>query len=140
MIDDLAAEGRLVREALKLSGVSADLTLARSGAEGIERCRQSPPPHLILLDLHLGAEGGHDVLATLKAEPTTCTTPTLVLSSSRQERDIRTAYERWANGYLTKPQTFDGLVELMRRVAGFWLSTVVLPPPPAPAGAGPWGS
>jgi CheY-like chemotaxis protein len=129
MVDDLLAEGRLVREALKASGVSADLILARSGGEGLERCRQSAPPHLILLDLHLGAEAGHDVLTRLKAEPTTCLTPTLILSSSRQERDIRTAYERWANGYLTKPQTFDGLVELIRRVAGFWLNAVVLPPP-----------
>jgi CheY-like chemotaxis protein len=135
MIDDLAAEGRLVREALKVAGVSAELTLARSGADGLERCRQSPPPHLVLLDLHLGAEAGHDVLARLRAEPPMDTIPTLVLSSSRQDSDIRAAYERGANGYLTKPPTFDGLVELMRQVTAFWLSTVLLPPLPGRRGA-----
>lgn len=136
MIDDLAEEGRLMREAMKHAGVPTELTLARSGAEGLERCRQSPLPHLILLDLRLGAERGHDVLAVLKAEPLTRTTPTLVLSSSRQESDIRTAYERGANGYLTKPSTFDGLAELMHRVAAFWLGTVVLPPCSVPSGTG----
>jgi CheY-like chemotaxis protein len=136
MVDDLVAEGRLVREALRLSGAPAELILARTGADGLARCRESPPPHLVLLDLHLGGEAGHDVLATLKADPVIRTTPTLVLSSSRQERDIHTAYERWANGYLTKPPTFDGLVELMRRVAAFWLGTALLPPIARRAGDG----
>jgi two-component system response regulator len=63
------------------------------------------------------------------------TIPTLVLSSSRQDSDIRAAYERGANGYLTKPPTFDGLVELMRQVTAFWLSTVLLPPLPGRRGA-----
>jgi len=139
MIDDLAEEGRLVREALKLAGIPAELTLARSGAEGRELCRHAPP-HLILLDLHLGAESGHDVLGVLKTEAPTRRTPVLILSSSRQERDICTAYERWANGYLTKPPTFDGLIELMRRVAAFWLGTVLLPPFPKGVGEEAGGS
>jgi two-component system, response regulator len=86
-----------------------------SGHAGIPRLR------LILLDLKLGKVSGLEVLAEVKNDPRSKIIPIVVLSSSKQESDVRRSYELGANSYMQKPVDFDEFCDLIRRVAGYWL-------------------
>jgi CheY-like chemotaxis protein len=88
---------------------------SHSGQAGIPRLR------LILLDLKLGKVSGLEVLAEMKNDPRSKIIPIVVLSSSKQESDVRRSYELGANSYMQKPVNFDEFCDLIRRVAGYWL-------------------
>ena len=93
-----------------------------------------PMPCLVLLDLKMPKLGGLDVLKWIREQPAIQTLPVIVLSSSNQQQDIRTAYARGANSFLTKPPHVDGLVELVASLKAFWLlGRTQLPPPCLPA-------
>lgn len=80
-----------------------------------------PLPSLILLDLKLPRRSGLEVLAWLRGRPDTLKRlPVVVLTSSKQASDVNRAYELGANSYLVKPVAFDGLLELIRAVNGYW--------------------
>lgn len=84
-------------------------------------------PALILLDLHLGAESGHDVLATLKADPRHRAIPVVVWTTSTHPDDVARCYASGASGYATKPAGIEQLVTALRTFADYWFGTMVLP-------------
>jgi len=83
--------------------------------------QQHPLPDLILLDLKLPRVSGLEVLAWLRQEPELKRTPVVVLTSSRENKDINQAYELGANSYLVKPVAFDALLELVQHLNLYWL-------------------
>lgn len=78
-------------------------------------------PKLILLDLKLPKLTGLEVLKILKAEVKTKMIPVVMLTSSKQEPDIKTAYELGANSYIVKPVEFDKFTEAMKNIGYYWM-------------------
>lgn len=87
-----------------------------------------PPPKLILLDLKLPFISGLEVLRALKENARTRRIPVIVLSASREVRDIAQSYELGASSYIVKPINFDQFREISNVVIPYWMQLVQLPP------------
>lgn len=87
----------------------------------------SPRPGLILLDLNMPRKDGREALEEIKSDPDLRSIPIVVLTTSKQEEDILRSYDVGANSYVTKPVTFNGLVEVMKSLGQYWLEIVELP-------------
>ena len=87
-----------------------------------------PLPNLILLDLKLPGIDGFEVLRQLKATPVLKRLPVVILTSSKEEGDRALSYDIGANSYLVKPVSFDGFLDVVRLIEGYWLSLNVAPP------------
>ncbi len=83
---------------------------------------------LLLLDLHMPRMNGHEALSRIKQDPKLRTLPVVVLSTSRAQEDLAGAYERHANSYLVKPDTFPALQELCRSTLEYWACRNEPPP------------
>jgi CheY-like chemotaxis protein len=79
-----------------------------------------PPPSVVLLDLKLPGKSGFQFLEWIKAQPGHRRIPVIVLTSSRQEEDLRRAYDLGAAAFLVKPPGFDELLPLVRSTRSFW--------------------
>lgn len=90
-----------------------------SGYEGINLPAQLP--RLILLDLKLPKVDGQEVLRKLKSNEATKTIPVVVLTSSREERDIIDSYNLGVNSYIVKPIDFEQFTQAVRDVGLYWL-------------------
>ena len=87
-----------------------------------------PLPDLILLDLKLPGVDGFQVLREIKAAPILKRLPVVILTSSKEEGDRALSYDIGANSYLVKPVSFDGFLDVIRQIEGYWLSLNVGPP------------
>jgi CheY-like chemotaxis protein len=85
------------------------------------------PAH-ILLDLKLPGIDGFEVLRQIKSTPVLKRLPVVILTSSKEEGDCALSYDRGANSYLVKPVSFDGFLNVVRQIEGYWLSLNVAPP------------
>jgi CheY-like chemotaxis protein len=87
----------------------------------------APMPGLILLDLNMPRKDGREVLAEIKADDALRSIPVVVLTTSKAEEDIARTYDLGVNSFITKPVTFDGLVQAMDAFSRYWLEIVELP-------------
>lgn len=90
--------------------------------------RRFPRPGIILLDLNMPKKDGREALQEIKADPKLRQIPVVVLTTSTAEEDILRTYDLGANSFISKPVTFEGLVEVMKALGHYWLETVELPP------------
>ena len=136
MADDDPDDRLLARKAAEESHIVSDLRFVEDGEELLEYLkrrgryadrRNSPRPRLILLDLNMPRKNGRESLAEIKRDPDLCSIPIVVLTTSQAEEDILRSYQLGANSYITKPVTFDGLVEMMRGLNRYWFQVVVVP-------------
>jgi CheY-like chemotaxis protein len=127
--EDNPDDALLLRRALDKAGITARLKIVADGEElqlylegrGAYANRSvSPLPSLIILDLKMPRKSGLEVLEWLSENPHLAVVPTIVLSASNLEQDIRAAYDLGANTYFVKPTTFDELVETMKMLEGYW--------------------
>ena len=88
----------------------------------------APRPDLILLDLNMPKIDGREALAEIKADPNLRRIPVVVLTTSKAEEDIFRTYDLGVAGYITKPATFQGLVDMSRSIDQYWHHTVVISP------------
>ncbi|MFP5213861.1 MAG: response regulator [Acidobacteriota bacterium] len=87
----------------------------------------SPRPGIILLDLNMPKKDGREALKEIKHDPDLCAIPIVVLTTSKEEEDIYRSYNLGANSFVTKPVTFEGLVEVIKTLGKYWLEIVELP-------------
>ena len=87
----------------------------------------SPRPGIILLDLNMPGTDGREVLSEVKSDPDLRKIPIVVLTTSKDERDIDACYAAGANSYVQKPVDFTGLMEAIQRLHDFWFEIVVFP-------------
>jgi CheY-like chemotaxis protein len=87
-----------------------------------------PLPRLVLLDLKLPGIDGFEVLRQIKTAPVLKRLPVIILTSSKEDGDRILSYDRGANSYLVKPVSFEGFLEVVRQIKGYWLSLNVDPP------------
>ncbi|ALC16762.1 chemotaxis protein CheY [Desulfuromonas soudanensis] len=133
MADDDADDRLMAREALEEAGLNNVLKFVEDGEELLDYLRQSgayadkysaPRPGLILLDLNMPRMDGREALREIKADPELRRIPVVVLTTSKAEEDILRTYDLGVNSFITKPVTFEGLVEVMKQLAHYWFELV----------------
>lgn len=87
-----------------------------------------PYPGLILLDLNMPKKDGREALRDLKADPDLCRIPVVVLTTSQAEEDIIRTYGLGVSSFITKPVSFERLVEAVKVICQYWIQIVALPP------------
>ena len=133
MADDDADDRMLAKEALEESRVLNELHFVEDGEELIEFLKRrgkyadAPRPGLILLDLNMPRKDGREALKEIKADSGLRRIPVVVMTTSKAEEDIFRSYDLGASSFITKPVTFDRLVELMRTLGHYWVEFVELP-------------
>jgi hypothetical protein len=127
LVEDNPMDLELTRRAFAKHHLSNPLTVARDGAEALAYMQQweagAPPPLVILLDLKLPKVDGLEVLRQLKSHPAYNVLPVVVLTTSDEDSDVRTAYELGANSYIVKPVDFDKFVDVAARIEVYWVAT-----------------
>ena len=83
--------------------------------------QESSLPVFILLDLNMPKKDGREVLRELKAHPVLQRIPVIMFSTTNNEHEIRRCYELGANSYITKPDSFGGLQDIVKALCGYWL-------------------
>ncbi len=136
LAEDDADDRLLVKEALAEGRVLNELRSVQDGEELIDYLRrrgryadpeESPRPGLVLLDLNMPRKDGREALREIKADPDLRRIPVVVMTTSKAEEDIVRSYDLGANSYITKPVTFERLVELMKVLGRYWIEFVELP-------------
>ena len=132
LVEDSPADIRLTREALDQTRHPYQLEVANDGAEALQLLRDkanngSPQPDLILLDWNLPRKDGREVLRELKQDSLLKVIPVVVLTTSRAESDIQSAYELQANCFITKPVDVIQFFRVIRDLEEFWFGTATLP-------------
>lgn len=133
LVEDNAAEVRLMVEAFLEVTPTTRLHVARDGADALaflrreERYADAPSPDLVLLDLNMPKMDGREVLARIKQDESLRRIPTVVLTTSDVEDDVSICYNLQANCYLAKPTEWDRLKDLVTCINTFWLSKARLP-------------
>jgi len=87
-----------------------------------------PIPNLVLLDLKLPGVDGFDVLRQVKSAPILRRLPVIILTSSKEEGDRALTYDIGANSYIVKPVSFNGFLDVIKQIEGYWISLNVAPP------------
>ncbi len=134
LVEDNAGDVRLVREALRLGGQHADISVARDGIEALSFLRRQEPhsratrPDLVLLDLNLPKKTGREVLSEIKTDAELCEIPVVVLTTSSSTEDILFSYRCHANTYIIKPVTLDQYIAMLRGLQEYWTRIARLPP------------
>lgn len=137
MADDDPDDRLLVKDALDESRLANEMRFVEDGEELMDYLYQrnryadgslSPRPGLILLDLNMPRKDGREALREIKADPTLRRIPVVVLTTSKAEEDIYRTYDLGVSSYITKPVTFESLVDLMRTLGKYWFEIVELPP------------
>lgn len=131
LVDDSQVDVDLTLLALNRINFKKPVQVARDGAETLEIIKQwdsgSPLPKLIMLDIKLPKVSGLEVLKVLKSSAKTRCIPVVMLTSSNNDTDIRTAYELGANSYITKPVDFDKFIILTSTICDYWIGLNVRP-------------
>lgn len=137
LVEDNPNDVELTLRVLQKNNISNCIHVVRDGAEALEfifctgayadRSIENGPK-VILLDLKLPKVDGLDVLRQIKADPRTKAIPVVVLTSSREERDIVESYRLGVNSYIVKPVDFEQFTEAVRQLGLYWL--LLNEPPP----------
>jgi CheY-like chemotaxis protein len=126
----------MINEAFQESLVSNSIYFVEDGVELLNYLNRqgrykdpsdAPTPDLILLDLNMPRKDGREALAEIKSDPRLRYIPVVVLTTSKAEEDIMRSYDIGAASYITKPVTFDGLVEAIKGFKQYWVQIVCLP-------------
>ncbi len=88
---------------------------------------QAPRPGIILLDLNMPRKDGREALREIKAHADLQDIPVVVFTTSKAEEDIYRSYKLGVNSFITKPVTFDSLIEVMQALGKYWFEIVTLP-------------
>ncbi|MDO8605215.1 MAG: response regulator [Phaeospirillum sp.] len=135
VVDDDPADAALVSKAIGVGRFNCVVERAIDGVEAMERLRMQPPPstdrhpppHLVLLDINMPRKNGFQVLSEIRADPHLRHLPVVMLSTSTAERDVTSAYQSGAHGYVTKPMDVDDLFQAIHGIQEYWFNTVRRP-------------
>jgi two-component system, response regulator len=132
LVEDNQDDMDLALHALRREKLANRIFAVRDGEEALDFlfCREtyadrsiSHPPKLVLLDLKLPKVNGLEVLKQLKSDPRTKNIPVVVMTSSKEERDLVASYNLGANSYIQKPVDFEKFRDTVKSVGLYWLVT-----------------
>ena len=129
LVEDNPSDVQLTLHALERNHLANRIHVVRDGAEALDYLFSTGPyaersqrnPRVVLLDLKLPLIDGLEVLRRMKEDPRTRTIPVVVLTSSREERDIVDSYQLGVNSYIVKPVDFEQFTESVRDIGKYWL-------------------
>lgn len=137
LVEDNDSDLELTLHALRKEKIANRIAVARDGAEaldflfgrGVYAARAGARlPRLVLLDLNLPKIDGLEVLKIVKSDERTRATPVVVLTSSRESRDLVESYHLGVNSYIQKPVDFDQFRDTVRKAGLYWLVINEVPP------------
>lgn len=137
LVEDSPEDLELTLRALQKANVGNRIEVARDGAEALDFIfcegahsdrRIEDVPRVILLDLKLPKVDGLEVLQRIKADSRTKSIPVVILTSSKEQRDVIEGYRLGVNSYIVKPVNFDGFTAAVQQLGFYWL---LLNQPPA---------
>jgi len=136
LVEDNPRDLELTLEALSRARLANEVVIARDGEEALEylqstgryQNRERGNPAVVLLDLKLPKVDGHEVLAAIRESAELRRVPVVILTSSKEEQDLLTSYERGVNAYVVKPVNFQEFIRAVQELGGFW--AVLNEPPP----------
>jgi two-component system response regulator len=144
LVEDNSEDLELALHALRKENLANNIHVARDGEEALEflfctgtyegRSFQCPPK-LVLLDLKLPKVDGMEVLKQIKGDPRTKTIPVVILTSSKEERDLMNGYDLGVNSYIQKPVDFEQFRDTVKSLGMYWLLINQVPLPASARGA-----
>ena len=138
LVEDSPNDAALILRGLKKGGISNEIHQVQDGVEALEyllgtesrsRRPQKGLPAIVLLDLKMPRMGGLEVLQRLRADERTKRLPVVILTSSKEERDVLDGYDMGANSYIQKPVDFIKFAKAVEQLGLYWL--VLNEPPPS---------
>jgi CheY-like chemotaxis protein len=136
LVEDSPEDFETAERAFRKSGLRNPIVRCADGDEALDylfrRGQYADPakslrPGVILLDLNLPGTDGREVLTEIKADPVLKQIPVVVLTTSKDERDVDACYKAGANSYIQKPVDMDGFIKAIERLNGYWFEVVILP-------------
>lgn len=136
LIEDSPEDFETTERAFRKSGLRNPIFRCSDGDEALDYLHRrgaytdpakSPRPGVILLDLNLPGTDGREVLSEIKADPALKQIPVVVLTTSKDERDVDACYRAGASSYIQKPVDLDGFIKAIERLNGYWFEVVILP-------------
>ena len=130
IVEDTDQDLQLALRALRKANITNRIQIARDGEEALEFlfCEGSyadrkieNSPRVILLDLKLPKIDGLEVLQRIKADPRTQAIPVVVLTSSKEQRDVVESYKFGVNSYIVKPVNFESFLKAVQELGMYWL-------------------
>lgn len=145
LVEDSAGDAELAIRALDAHHLADEVDHVRDGAEALDYLyrrgdfagRTNGQPALVLLDLKMPRVDGFEVLRQIKGDPDLKMIPVVIMTSSREERDLLATYQTGVNAYVVKPVKFHEFVEAVKHVGAFWAILNEPPPGSAPRGERP---
>ena len=136
LAEDNPKDVELTLAALDEHKLANEVVVVNDGAEALDylyrrgkyAMRQEGNPAVVLLDIKMPKVDGLEVLKTIKADPNLMSIPTVILTSSREERDLARSYNQGVNAYVVKPVEFQEFIQAVSSLGVFW--AVVNEPPP----------
>jgi CheY-like chemotaxis protein len=137
LVDDSPRDIEMAVNALEFHHLADEVVSLRDGSEALDYLyrrgefagRTSSQPAVVLLDLKMPKVNGLDVLRQVKNDAQLKSIPIVVMSSSREEKDMEASYSLGGNAYVVKPVKYQDFVEAVRQVGVFW--GLINDPPPA---------
>jgi two-component system, response regulator len=129
IVDDSEDDFYATQRAFSKASIPNPIWHASSAQSALNRLQSEtePKPGLIMLDLNMPGTDGRQMLKIIKSDRRLKAIPVVVFTTSADERDIETCYRFGANTYIQKPVDFDGLIEALKCLKGYWFETAVLP-------------
>ena len=130
LVEDNPYDAELALRALKKSNLANHLAVVTDGEEALDFIfgrgaygdrKVESGPRVVILDLKLPKVDGLEVLRAIKSDPRTKVIPVVVLTSSKEEKDVIGSYRLGVNSYIVKPVDFDKFVEAVRNLGRYWL-------------------
>jgi CheY-like chemotaxis protein len=133
LVEDNADHVFLMREALEEASLRVDLHHVERGDRCMAFLRRegqfadAPRPDFILLDLHMPRMDGYEVLKAINEDDALRSLPVIVMTTSMEAIDVKRMYELRCSSYIAKPDDFNQFTEVVKKMASYWLSLVLLP-------------
>jgi CheY-like chemotaxis protein len=130
LVEDNPDDLQLTQRALKKANLANHIQVARDGEEALQFIFCEGPhagrkiedvPKVVLLDLKLPKVDGKEVLARIKSDPRTTMIPVVVLTSSKEQKDVVESYKLGVNSYVVKPVSFEAFAAAVRDLGMYWL-------------------
>jgi CheY-like chemotaxis protein len=136
LAEDNAKDVELTLEALSEHNLANQVTVVKDGVEAMEylhcegkyKLRKAGNPAVVLLDIKMPRMDGIEVLQAIRNDPVLKMLPVVMLTSSREEPDLKRSYELGANAYVVKPVDFQDFIEAVKQVGIFWAVINEMPP------------
>ena len=135
LVEDDPLDRELAMVAWERAGLAGQALALEDGAEALDylfrrgtfRSRDPGHPAVIILDLKMPKIRGIEVLRAVRADRATAQTPVVMLTGSREERDLLNSYQLGVNAYVVKPMELEGLVRIVQQITNIWVQLNTLP-------------